>query len=172
MNEKRDLLLGRFLFVFILMGFFLFVFVLIQRVFDRGSPGNHDLSDVTDPLKAELENSFLRHKNNEIPVVDLASVTTFSWDQLYMFGPYTQSSEIDEVVGRTWRENCYTDIAVSEGTLLVFTADGTAIHCMDYANDFGAFFIPESLWKTGISPGEALFILENEMIIWVGDKSP
>src|SRR5262245_45268291 len=74
------------------------------------------------PSKIALLDAIARHKNGEIPNVDLSTVTTFPWDRLYVFESYTQPSEIDAVVGRSWRKSCFTTIHTSEElALLVFT---------------------------------------------------
>jgi hypothetical protein len=53
--------------------------------------------------------------------VDLASVTAFSWDRLYIFGPYTPPGMINATLGYDWPEASRTGIEVSDGfNLFVF----------------------------------------------------
>jgi hypothetical protein len=60
---------------------------------------------------------------------------------------------------------------VSEGTLLVFTANKIVVHCIDFADSDGIFLIPEEAYQEGISRREALFVVnENDFVNWVGNK--
>src|SRR5688572_12828650 len=80
------------------------------------------------PSKIALLDAISHHKNGEIPNVDLSTITTFPWDRLYVFEPYTQPSEIAAIVGRSWRESCFTSIDTSDGrALLVFTNNGQVV---------------------------------------------
>src|SRR5215216_2993427 len=88
---------------------------------------------ISDPLEADLSRLISRYKMGEVEVVDISAATTFSWQQLYIFGPYTSPSDIDAAVGRSWRKKCYTNIGASDGiNLLVFTDGKTVVHCLDF----------------------------------------
>jgi hypothetical protein len=113
-----------------------------------------------------------RYENGEVDVIDLSGLTTFSWDWLYLFGDYTQPSEIDSIVGKSWRERCYTDISVSDGyILLVFVENDAVVHCLDYPKNDGYFLISDEIYKNGISSQEASFVVDKYgMLILTGDK--
>jgi hypothetical protein len=155
-----------------------FVFVIIitaKTIFaslDNLSSGNIELREAPDPLTAELSNMVNSYKNGEIDAIDISDLTTFSWDWLYLFGEYSQPSEIDSIVGRSWRKNCYTDISVSDGySLLVFVENGVVVHCLDYPKSEGNFLISDQIHKNGISSQEASFVVDKYgMLIWTGDK--
>ena len=123
------------------------------------------------PSKIALLDAIARHKNGEIPNVDLSTITTFPWDRLYVFESYTQPSEIAPVVGRSWRKSCYTTIHTSEGlALLVFTNNGQAVDCIEIPRKI-ADFVPLWEYEMGFSREEARFIVdERGQIIWVGNK--
>jgi hypothetical protein len=89
-----------------------------------------------------------------------------------MFGAYTSSSEIDGVVGRSWRRNCYTQVGVSDGyTLLVFTKDDNVVHCLDYPKEEGDFLIPEQRYHEGLSSHESHFLVnEYGQLIWAANS--
>ncbi len=134
---------------------------IILRAVDNELSGNIEIRDTPDPLAAKLTNMISRYKKGELDAIDLSVVTTFSWDRLYMFGDYTSASEIDAVVGRSWRKNCYTQIGLSDGyTLLVFIENNTVFHCLDYPKDEGNFLIPEQAYHEGLSSQE--FSLHSE----------
>ena len=123
------------------------------------------------PSKIAVLDAISRHKNGETPNVDLSSVTTFPWDRLYVFESYTQPSEIDAVVGRSWRKSCYTTIHTSEGlALLVFTNSGQVVDCIEIPTNV-ADFAPLWEYEMGFSREEARFVVDDrERIIWVGTK--
>jgi len=123
------------------------------------------------PSKIALLDAISRHKNGEIPNVDLSTITTFPWDRLYVFGPYTQPSEIAAVVGRSWHKSCFTTIDTSEGlALLVFTNNGQVVDCIEFPSNI-ADFAPLREYEMGFSIEEARFIVdETGQIILVTNK--
>jgi hypothetical protein len=140
---------------------------LYLRFLDDVDSGNEELIGTVDPLEADLSHMISRYKNGEVEVVDISAVTTFSWQRLYIFGPYTSPFKMDDTVGRSWRKKCYTNILASDGiSLLVFTDGKTVVHCLDFPRNEGWF--PEFL--EGLTPQEARFTMKNKSLIWVGDK--
>lgn len=129
------------------------------------------VNPTPDPLEAELSDRISRYEKGEVSVIDLSAVTTFSWDRLYVFGPYTPLSELESTVGKSWRKICFTQIDVLEGyTLLVFTENKKVIHCLEYPVEKYDFSSLAS-YTSGISIQEAKFILdENKSLIWTKDK--
>jgi len=172
MKKQIQKILPTLLVVLILVGIVSIAAKIIFDTFDNLSSGNIELRETPDPLKAELSNMVNRYNNGEIDIVDLSALTTFSWDRLYLFGDYTEPSEIDSIVGRSWRENCYTQISVSDGyILLVFVGNDVVVHCMDYPKDEGYFLISDQIYKNSISFQEAFFVVdEHGRLIWTGDK--
>jgi hypothetical protein len=140
--------------------------------YDLPYSGNVEFREtaISDPLRAELSNMGWGYRNGEIEVIEISAATTFSWQRLYIFGPYTSSSDIDAAVGRSWRKKCYTNIHASDGVnLLVFTDDKTIVHCLDYSRSDGDFGF-EPAYLEGLSPQEARFVMKNTSLIWVGHK--
>jgi len=124
-----------------------------------------------DPLEAELSAMISRYENGETSFIDLSAITSFSWDRLYVFGPYTPLSSLESTVGRSWRNICFTQIDVLEGyDLLVFTKNKRVVRCLEYLADKYEFSLLES-YSSGFSIQEARFVLdENKTVIWTGDK--
>ena len=129
------------------------------------------VNPTPDPLEAELSNTISRYEKREASVIDLSPVTTFSWDRLYVFGPYTPPSTLESTVGRSWRNICLTQIVVLEGyALLVFTENKKVIHCLEYPIEKYDFSSLAS-FSSGISIQEAQFVLdENKSLVWAKDK--
>lgn len=144
----------------------------VLRTLDNESAGNIEIRKTPNPLGADLTKAILRHKNGELDIVDISAVTAFSWDRLYMIGDYTSASEIDAIVGRSWRKKCYTQISVSDGyTLIVFTANNAVVSCLDYPKNKGKFLIPDQAYHAGLSPLESRFLMnEYGDLIWAGNE--
>ncbi|HEU0297479.1 MAG TPA: hypothetical protein VFR47_32350 [Anaerolineales bacterium] len=144
---------------------------LVLRVWDSVDSGNEELRGAADPFKADLASMIGRYQMGEVEVVDISAVTTFSWQRLYIFSPYTTPLEITDTVGRSWRKKCYTDVHVSENVnLLVFTDGKTVVHCLDFPINVGSFGY-EPAFLEGLTPQEARFtVKKSNLLIWVGDK--
>ena len=172
MKKQIQKILPLFPAVLVLVGIAAITSRIVFDTFDNLSSGNIELRETPDPLEAELSKMVNRYKNGEIEVVDLSALTSLSWDRLYLFGDYTYPTEIDSLVGRSWRDNCYTNISNSDGyVLLVFVENDVVVHCTDYPKNEGYFLISNQIHKNGISSEEAFFTMnEHGMLIWTGDK--
>ena len=73
------------------------------------------------------------YKSGEMSVIDLSSVATFSWDKLYIFGPYTPSEIVNKSLGTIWPEYWDRSIESNEAIiLLVFTDKGKVVQYLEY----------------------------------------
>src|SRR5437660_866735 len=58
-------------------------------------------------------------------VVDFDNIAPFSWDRLYIFGPYTPHKQIQASLGFRWEEINRTEIEHSDSiNLIIFEKDG------------------------------------------------
>jgi hypothetical protein len=124
-------------------------------------------------LRTLLSNEISRYKNGDIAVIDFSSIKTpFLWDRLYVFEPYTNLSEIENVLGKSFnKETCFRESWVSDGVaLLVFTNNGQVMQCLDYGrnkNDFAYI----AKYETGLLIEQARFIIDlRGNVVWVGDQ--
>lgn len=116
-----------------------------------------------DPLDLELSIAFFQYENEKIPSVDLSAITSFSWDRLYIFGPYTSYYHLNSKVGVSWMFVCSTDIDVLDETaLLVFKRNSTVVHCLEYPTERYDFTSLATVYSDGIPIREALFILNEK----------
>ena len=124
-------------------------------------------------LETLISNEISSYKTGETSVIDFSAIKMpFSWDRLYVFGPYTTSSKIDKVLGKSWNDKlCVTTIIGNDGiALLIFTNNGQVVQCLDYGRDGNDFDNLEK-HETGIPIEQAHFILdERENLIWVNSK--
>ena len=77
-------------------------------------------------LSIAISNAASLNKNRAESIIDLSKITTFSWDTLYIFPPYTPSDTLDRTLGEKWLGP--TNIEDSDGiVLLVFTDNGKVV---------------------------------------------
>lgn len=114
-----------------------------------------------DILETNLTSAFYSYERGESSVIDLSTTTSFLWDRLYVFGPYTPLEDLEAAVGRSWRNICFTHIDVLENdALLVFTSDGKVVHCLEYSTepyDFSSL----GRYESGISIQDSSFLLDD-----------
>jgi hypothetical protein len=144
---------------------------LVSQIVGDGTPS------PPDPLEVKLNNLASRYKNGEISVIDISTITTFSWDRLYIFGDYTHPSDLDAVVGKSWGNNNNCDsqlfpVTYSDSyTLLVFSNKSIVVHCLAYVKSPYFLVVPEPQNRSGYSPQEALFVLDDRgKIVLKGSK--
>jgi hypothetical protein len=120
-------------------------------------------------LESDLSDAILQNINGEIPAVDFAKITTFSWDRLYIFEPYTSTEELDHIFGNE-RRSFNTSIESNDGIiLLVFTKDGRVVQYLDYGRGLGDYAYANN--EAGYLLQEARFVMdERGRMIWVGGE--
>jgi hypothetical protein len=142
-------------------------------------------SQLEAQLVSDLTEEINRYKKGEISEIDMSSLTTFTWDRLYVFGPYTHLAEIDSMFGNpwfgdSWRDKCHTAIELHDGVaLLVFVSENKMVVCTDYPrvgrNDVTDYDVHDFAglqeYKSGFLREEARFVLdERGRAIWAGNK--
>lgn len=105
-------------------------------------------------LSAALSQQFAAQRNGE-----LAAITPFAWEKLYLFRPYSTSQQIQAVAGVD-AASIKTDIAENDGIVLfVFVAGGEVVQYLDFPRqpDLAALANP-----SGYSPAQAVFVLDEK----------
>lgn len=72
-------------------------------------------------INAKQFNGSFKAISGNATIEDLSRFTTFEWDTLYSFAPYTPKEDVYKVVGYQWDK---IDTTVSEGMNLDFSHDG------------------------------------------------
>ncbi len=124
-------------------------------------------------LNTELFEKIGQYENSSIKEIDFSTITHFSWDTLYIFGPYSSCNQIIKTLESTvfWFECKFTGIESLEyETLFIFTKNKKivqySLHKVSVTNsDFTS-----TLNKNGYSFKEAVFILDEGRMVWIGDK--
>jgi len=89
-------------------------------------------------------------------VIDFAQVAPFSWDRLYIFGPYTAPKHVDTCLGFHWPEYWRTSIRDSKRVnLVVFVRGGEVVHWFEFPRESGELGYLNN--PTGYARGEARF---------------
>ena len=117
-------------------------------------------------VSSNLFRAIQKNKSNELDVVDISLLTSFEWDKLYFFGPYTLHEDIDKVLGRYWIGSRFSEIESSDNiTLLVFTKNRRIVQFLEFPRSQGDFSILANL--EGYLRTEAQFAVDEKgQMIW------
>ena len=90
-------------------------------------------------INAKQFNSSFNAISGNASIDDLSDFTTFEWDTLYSFAPYTPEEVVYEVVGYQWDK---INSTVSEGmNQIVFLKEGKVVCYIDgYPDKYKIFF--------------------------------
>lgn len=101
-------------------------------------------------------------ENGENIELNIADLTPFKWDELYIFKPYTSIVEINESLGFEWEKSKKTAINYADGfNLLIFIEKSKVIHYINWPRNKGDF---SKIEKPKFSNDSAKFILKKEKI--------
>lgn len=90
-------------------------------------------------INAKQFNSSFNTISGNATIDDLSRFTTFEWDTLFSFAPYTPKEDVYKVVGYQWDK---IDTTVSEGmNQIVFLKEGKVVCYIDgYPDKYKVFF--------------------------------
>ncbi len=100
------------------------------------------------------------YRNGEVENIDLASITPFTWERVYIFGPYTPTEQIVATVGTRWLGIRETNISSHDGIVLfVFVNKSRVVQQIDYPRspDF-----VDAVRESGYSILEAVFVMDEK----------
>ncbi|MHB1224129.1 MAG: hypothetical protein ACYC2G_08830 [Gemmatimonadaceae bacterium] len=101
----------------------------------------------------------LLQQKTPVQSVNLADLTPFRWDRLYIFAPHTSSSAVEEALGRPWSGAERSGIArVDTAALLVFVAGDDIVAATMHPREYGDF-VPVA-GTSARSQAQALFRVE------------
>lgn len=117
---------------------------------------SNNAEDSLDRFAAEIER---RVSSGDATAVHLARYTDFTWEEVYIFPPYTPYEQIGQVLGGWNAVNTGIEYR-DDATLLVFVRGGEVIKWTMFARgrgDLGAVSSPH-----GLSASEARFYVRQE----------
>jgi type II secretory pathway pseudopilin PulG len=121
-------------------------------------------------LQAEITNLITQYQNGEARLVDLSQISYFSWDKVYMFGPYLWIDAIQERLGYSWRpdDDKFGELETDRPfNYIVFTLDGKVVQYVEYPIGL-ADFSEAAERIEGYKPDEAIFVInEYGTVLWL-----
>jgi len=121
-------------------------------------------------LYNEISEVISSYKTGRTQYIDFSAITTFSWDRMYIFAPYSGCERIDKAVGTItfWFDCQFTGIEMGKNSsLFIFTQKRKVVRYVlyeGYLDDFSRGFEQE-----GFKFQEAHFITDKiGRMVWVG----
>jgi len=117
-------------------------------------------------LRNNLRNSIEQLKNGQVEYIDFIQITSFSWDRLYIFTPYTNYSTIDKTLGYYWLPARSSLIQSRDYVcLLVFVKNRQVVQYIEYYTNEGNFNLAYK--ETGYLPNNSRFELKDDkFLVW------
>ena len=138
----------------VIINFLVFIFLIISCKKEIQSNNEFPFENIAGKLDKVLAN------NTADKQIDIAKLTPFDWEQLYVFKPYTPIREIDSKLGYIWVEAEKTFINQEEEfDLLVFVKNDTVVNYIRWFRNKGDFMRIKSL---KYSYDSAKFVLKKE----------
>ncbi len=128
---------------------------------------------VGQELNTELFERIDQYENGLIKEIDFSRLVNFSWDTLYIFEPYSSCNQIVKVLKSTsfWLECKFTGIESLEyKSLFVFTKNKKVVQYSLHEVSITNSDFTSTLNKNEYSFQEAIFILDEGRMIWVGSE--
>jgi hypothetical protein len=128
------------------------------------------LDTTKSPLANNFETAVSRYQTGDLSVIDFSTLTDFTWDRVYIFGPYSSSKYINNKLGRYWI--CSHNVETryfGHISLIVFVENG---HVVDYLHFPGLTKDSSTTFDDSeYSVDEAKFIIvidDHGNFIWIG----
>jgi hypothetical protein len=100
---------------------------------------------------------------SDVSVVNVSEVAAFAWDRLFVFPPYTSSTQIEKELGFRWSESARIE-SYDTFVLLVFVDGDRVVRFIDQARDRGDF--SDCHRAGGFSRAEAVFRFTKDASGW------
>lgn len=136
---------------------------LIGSLFRGWESERQQQQELLSKLRAVVE--MKQQRTDEEVVLRLKDHTSFEWDRMYIFSPYTSMKQIDQALGYTWPRARTTGIDMSDRFfLMVFTSAGRVVGYLRYPTEMGSTIDNYGIDRElkGFSPEEAVFMVEIE----------
>jgi hypothetical protein len=92
--------------------------------------------------------------------IDIANLTNFTWDSLYIFAPYSTPEQINHTLGFTWSEASPSAISLHDDiSLLIFVNNGRVVEDVEFRRVGGDF--AEAASSEPYTPDQASFAIDS-----------
>lgn len=127
-----------------------------------GMSGRDDGADTADKLSRIVQQSLT---NPDRPPVPLAEVTSFEWDRVWFFGPYTKPSQIEARLGFSWPDAGKFQMDWRDDAILtVFSNGQRVVRAMAYPRKEGDL---ASLANHTVPRDRALLVVKRDKSGWI-----
>lgn len=112
-------------------------------------------------LVIDLDKQVALYKTGDVDAIDISTITSFEWEKLYLFSPYSTPEQIFKTLG--FSDDIKSFISYDDGIILfVFVNNNKVVQYMDYPRnpDFNPV-----VRESGYNPSEAIFVLDNEGMV-------
>ena len=111
-------------------------------------------------LAAQLDSLVASYKNGEVDSIRISAITSFEWEKLYLFGPYTPKQHIVEVTGLMDSANINTAIESHDTIVLfVFVNENIIVQYMDFQREPDFIY---AIQNSPYNPNNAIFVLSEK----------
>jgi hypothetical protein len=124
-------------------------------------------------LSGEMLNKISQYESGSIKEIDFSTMTHFSWDTLYIMGPYSSCNHIVKTLESPmfWFECKLAGVEHQEyKNLFVFTKNEHIVQYFSHTVSVTNSDFSSALNKDRFSYKEAVFILDEGRMIWRGNK--
>jgi len=112
-------------------------------------------------LSKDLSNAITQNKLGRTEYIEFSSITTFRWDRVYFFQPYTTLERIKRILGINSIGAISNQIQSSDNiTLIVFTKNKRVIQYLEYYRNNGDFAYLDN--EFGYSINEAKYFIDQD----------
>lgn len=120
-------------------------------------------------LSSYMNTAIDDYKDGGAPYIDLTTISSFSWDRIHFFGPYSSCQHVTKSLSAPffWFGCKSSQIEYYEnGSLIVFTKKGRVVQYVLYEG-----FFMNSYNENGIAYQDAHFTIDkNNKVVWIQDK--
>lgn len=118
-------------------------------------------------IRSNLIDSIEQLENRQVEYIDFMQITSFSWDRLYIFTPYTNYKTIDETLGFYWLPARSSLIQSKDYVyLLVFLKNRHVVQYVEFYSNEGNFDLAYK--ETGYLPNNSRFELKDDkFLVWL-----
>lgn len=112
----------------------------------------------------KLELAVSKKTDNKDPVVvNIAQLTDFDWDRMFVFAPYTDVATVQKTLGYAWEGARISLIdSMDRFHLLVFTKQGKVVKYFEYPRGAGGFEFAPTDWSEGFTKDTAVFVISED----------
>jgi hypothetical protein len=117
-------------------------------------------------LLYKIANKITMYQDGTEDLINLSDIDLFSWDRLYIFGPYVPLDIIQKRLNFKWSPPSYVSVGSNDGvSLLIFVEEDEVVQFVFFPRDLGDFSEAGNRLE-GYDRTDAVFKIEGDIIVW------